>query len=189
MFVYNVLRIFLRRILFFRLEVIGEENIPGEGPVVLASNHISNWDPIIIGAAISKRRIYYMAKEELFKIPVLASIVRYLGAFPVKRGKGDRKALKWAFGILADNKLLGLFPEGTRSKTGELQPFQSGAAMLALKGKAQVIPTFIVGSKKVVFGEPITEHLDLDTKVTSQDIDKLNAELEGRVRELKAHFE
>jgi 1-acyl-sn-glycerol-3-phosphate acyltransferase len=91
---------------------------------------MSFWDPIVIAAVVA-RKIHYMAKEELFEHILLARLFRTLNAFPVKRGAPDRRALKTGLELLAEQKVLGIFPEGTRSKTGELSKPQHGIAMLA----------------------------------------------------------
>lgn len=102
-----------------------------------------------------------MAKEELFSVPVLGKIVPHLNAFPVKRGMSDREALRKGLGILKDGKVLGLFPEGTRSKTGEMGKGLAGAGFFALRSDAHVVPCAIIGpykafkKLKVVYGKPI----------------------------------
>ncbi|MDA5106892.1 MULTISPECIES: lysophospholipid acyltransferase family protein [Brevibacillus] len=144
----------------FRWQVIGAEHIPKEGPVILCANHISLWDPPLLGAGID-RPVHFMAKEELFRIPVLSYFITKFGAFPVKRGAGDRAAIRTALKLLEDGKIFGIFPEGTRSKTGKLGPGMPGAAMFALKSEAVVIPVAIVGPYrwfrpvKIVYGAPI----------------------------------
>ena len=150
--------------ILFRFEVIGLENIPKTGALVIASNHASLLDPPLVGTA-SSRKVYFMAKSELF-IPVMGSIYKSLGAFHVKRGGSDRTAIKYALNLLKTNEVLGIFPEGTRSKNGQLGHAGSGTLGIAGKMKAPVIPTAIIGSNlklqksfwpkiKVVFGKPI----------------------------------
>jgi 1-acyl-sn-glycerol-3-phosphate acyltransferase len=145
---------------FFRWQVIGTEHIPKEGPVILCANHISLWDPPLLGAGID-RQVHFMAKEELFHIPVISYFIKKFGAFPVKRGAGDRSAIRTALKLLEDGKIFGIFPEGTRSKTGELGPGKTGVALFALKSNAAVIPVAIVGPYKlfrpitIVYGKPI----------------------------------
>jgi 1-acyl-sn-glycerol-3-phosphate acyltransferase len=145
---------------FFRWQINGKENIPLEGPVLLVSNHISLLDPPLVGSPL-ERKVHFMAKAELFKVPGLKQLIADLGAFPVKRGSGDRAALRTVFKLLDDGKVLGLFPEGTRSKTGELEAGQSGAAVFALRSKATVIPTAVVGPYRlfrpirVYYGSPV----------------------------------
>ena len=157
----------------YRIEVIGKENIPSEGGVLLCANHISNLDPLIVGIT-TKRPVHFMAKDELFSVPVLGKIVSNVNAFPVKRGMSDREALRKGLGILKEGKVLGLFPEGTRSKTGEMGKGLAGAGFFALRSAAYVVPCAIIGPYKafnklrVVYGKPI----DMD----SVRANKLNAE-------------
>ncbi|MDM5229374.1 lysophospholipid acyltransferase family protein [Cytobacillus sp. NJ13] len=144
----------------YRFEVIGKENFPAEGGALLCSNHIDNLDPPVVGIN-APRPVYFMAKEELFKVPVLGKILPDLNAFPVKRGMSDREALRKGLGILKEGNVLGLFPEGTRSKTGQLGKGLAGAGFFALRSEAHVVPCAIIGpykafSKlKVVYGKPI----------------------------------
>lgn len=159
---YRTFRGFFRIIfsLVFRWQVIGREHIPKEGPVILCANHISLWDPPLLGSGID-RMVNFMAKEELFRIPVISFLITKFGAFPVKRGAGDRAAIRATLKLLEEGKILGIFPEGTRSKTGEVGEGMPGVAMFALKSQAQVIPVAIVGPYrlfrpiKIVYGEPI----------------------------------
>ncbi|WP_428908951.1 lysophospholipid acyltransferase family protein [Niallia sp. Krafla_26] len=145
---------------FYQYQVIGKENFPKDGGVLLCSNHISNLDPPTVGVA-APRQVHFMAKEELFSAPVLGKILPHINAFPVKRGMSDREALRKGLSILKEEKVLGLFPEGTRSKTGELGKGLAGAGFFALRSKAHVVPCAIIGSYKpfrrikVVFGRPI----------------------------------
>ena len=104
----------------YRMEVVGAEDFPKEGGVLLCANHIHNFDPLVVGIN-APRPVHYMAKEEIFKVPVLGTIVRKCNAFPVKRGKGDRESLRTGMKILKDGHVFGLFPEGTRSKNGEIR--------------------------------------------------------------------
>src|SRR5690625_70934 len=100
-------------ILFICVDIKGRENVPVRGPVILCSNHISNFDPPLVGSFL-KRSIRFMAKEELFHNKILGTLLTTLGAFPVKRGAGDRQALRKGLNILKDGEMLCLFPEGTR---------------------------------------------------------------------------
>lgn len=144
----------------YRVEIIGIENFPKTGPVLLCSNHIDNLDPPIIGIT-APRQIKFMAKEELFKIPVLKNVIHMLGAFPVKRGFADRDAIRMGLKVLKEGEVLGLFPEGTRSKTGKLGKGLAGAGFFALRSQAIVLPCAIIGpykllgKVKVVYGRPI----------------------------------
>src|SRR5690606_34937430 len=130
--------------LVYRWEIRGAEHVPSEGAVVVCCNHINNLDPPLLGSAL-ERPIRFMAKEELFKIPVLSFLIRRFGAFPVNRGAADKRAVKQALTFLKQGEVLGVFPEGTRSRTGELGAGHTGAAFIALKGKAQVVPAAVIG--------------------------------------------
>ncbi|WHY75895.1 lysophospholipid acyltransferase family protein [Neobacillus sp. WH10] len=145
---------------WYRIEAIGVENFPKEGGVLLCANHIHNFDPIVVGI-MAPRPVHYMAKEEIFRVPLLGGIVRKCNAFPVKRGFSDREALRTGLKILKEGNVFGLFPEGTRSKTGELGKGLSGAGFFALRTEAMVVPCAIIGPYKsfkrlkVVYGKPI----------------------------------
>ncbi len=144
---------------FFRPKVYGLENIPSEGPLVLCANHISNIDPPMI-ACVLPIEICYMAKAELFEIPVLKNILSSVGTFPVKRGEGDVGAMKQALRILKDKKVLGIFPEGTRNKDNEDMRAKSGAAVLAIKTNSPIRPVAVRGKmtlfsrNEVIVGKP-----------------------------------
>jgi len=131
-----------------RWEVKGEENLPVEGPVIVTANHISYWDPVVVGCALS-RQVFFMAKAELFRIPVLATVIRWLGAFPVHRHRLDRQALRRAQEKLEKGHVLGVFPEGTRSKTDALLKPHLGAALLAVKYGVPVLPVALQGTRGV----------------------------------------
>ncbi|MBP2240697.1 1-acyl-sn-glycerol-3-phosphate acyltransferase [Cytobacillus eiseniae] len=144
----------------YRFEVLGTEDFPKEGGVLLCSNHIHNFDPPVVGIN-APRPVHFMAKEELFHVPVLGKLVPHLNAFPVKRGMSDREALRKGLSLLKDGHVLGLFPEGTRSKDGELKKGLAGAGFFALRTEAAVVPCAIIGPYKafkrlkVVYGTPI----------------------------------
>jgi 1-acyl-sn-glycerol-3-phosphate acyltransferase len=163
---HPVVRFFLR--LLFRFQASGLENVPAGGAII-APNHISNLDPPVIGCALpTRRRIHFMAKEELFKNPVVRWVITQLCAFPVRRGTADRGAIRSTLSLLAAGELVGIFPEGTRSKTGQLGKPEAGLAMIAAKAGVPVVPTAIFGTAKVfkgghilppirvVFGQPLT---------------------------------
>ncbi|MEW6188878.1 MAG: lysophospholipid acyltransferase family protein [Actinomycetota bacterium] len=135
--------------LLYRFSVSGKENLLKTKPFIIAANHMSYVDPIVLGLAAYPRRIYFMAKEELFKIPILNWLIRELNAFPVRRGKSDKKAFQMALELLLRGKVVGLFPEGTRHR-GKLGPAHSGVAILALKTGVPVIPIAIIGTDKIL---------------------------------------
>lgn len=193
---YSVIRklfvIYLK--IFNQWKIIGVDHIPQEGPLVIVANHVSLWDPIIFACSV-KRPIRFIGKEELFKIPLIGRIFYWLRAFPVKRGQPDRNALKTATKILNNGEVLGLFPEGTRSKTGDLLPFHPGAALFALRTNAPIIVMYIQGSKttfpltlrgriKVIIGEPLYFKDLYDKKLTSEDLTNVTSQLMAEMKRL-----
>ncbi|MCR5834218.1 MAG: 1-acyl-sn-glycerol-3-phosphate acyltransferase [Selenomonadaceae bacterium] len=144
--------------LILRTKVIGAENIPNEGGFILAANHLSNWDPPFLGTFV-KREVNYMGKEELFKNPVMAAVCRALHVFPVKRGAADKTAIKTAIKILRDGNCLGIFPEGTRSKTGKMGKPETGVSLIAAMTKAPVIPAAIINTEKIFSSEKFLPRL------------------------------
>lgn len=170
--VYGILRP------IYRIEVIGRENIPKEGGVLLCANHIHNFDPPVVGI-MAPRPISFMAKEELFNVPVLGKILPHVNAFPVKRGMSDREALRTGLKVLKEGKVLGLFPEGTRSKTGELGKGLAGAGFFALRTDADVVPCAIIGPYKafsrlkVVYGKPIDMKTLRENKASAEETTEL----------------
>ena len=129
----------------YRVEVVGSENVPATGGVILASNHESVVDPFILAVA-TLREIRYMTKAELFRIPPVASTLRWLGAFPVVRGSADRQAFGEAFDLLRRGEVLGIFPQGT-SKQHRDRRWRSGAARLALATGAPIVPVRMTGTR------------------------------------------
>jgi 1-acyl-sn-glycerol-3-phosphate acyltransferase len=132
----------------FRLEVRGTKEIPESGPLIIAANHKSWLDPVAIGVAVS-RRVHFMAKEELFHIPLFASLLRALYAFPVKREVADLRALKTAIKILRSNEVLGIFVEGTRVKAEGIGEIKPGIYALAKISGATVVLCAIKGTRQL----------------------------------------
>ncbi len=121
-------------------KVVGKEKIPSDGKVILVCNHLSNWDPILL-LLTQPRRIAFMAKAELFRFKPLGWILsRVFGVFPVERGKGDSNALDAGEQAIENGDMMGIFPEGTRSRDGKLMRFKSGAALIAARSGASVLP-------------------------------------------------
>ncbi|WP_027882232.1 lysophospholipid acyltransferase family protein [Meiothermus rufus] len=187
--VYTVAKAMARVLLqaLFGLRVEGAEKIPLEGPVILASNHMSFLDPVVMGVACP-RVVSYMSRDDVFKYPILHWLLPRLYAIPVARGTGDLAAIKAAIRVLKSGMAFGIFPEGRRSRTGHIEPFKIGTAAIALRTGARIVPAAIIGSDKawpvggwprlrrpirVVFGDPIelppgkTDHQTLE-EVTRQ---------------------
>ena len=132
----------------FKITVVGRGNIPEKiGGCIIASNHVSNNDPPFIGV-VFKGKYTFMAKEELFKNRFFAWLIRKLGAFPVKRGAKDMAAIDTAIESLDKGRTFIIFPEGTRSKNGELGRPKSGVSIIAVRAKAPVIPVFVKYGRK-----------------------------------------
>lgn len=130
-----------------RMEIYGIENFPMEGGVVLASNHVSYLDPVVLGGA-SPRPLYYLARDSLFKGFLTTKFLLSCNAFPMNRDGADLTALKKAIKLLKDGNVITIFPEGTRSKDGKLQKAKEGVAMLGIKSLSKILPTRIFGSDK-----------------------------------------
>ncbi|WP_407268713.1 lysophospholipid acyltransferase family protein [Radiobacillus sp. PE A8.2] len=164
----------LLRVLY-RVKVVGIENIPKQGPVIICSNHISNFDPPLVGVTAS-RDIFFMAKEELFSKKWLRALLIKLHAFPIKRGMKDRNALRQALGILKEGNTLGLFPEGTRSKSGQLGEGLAGAGFFAVRSEAYIVPCAIIGPYKlfqplkIVYGKPMDMQAYRENKASAKEV-------------------
>jgi 1-acyl-sn-glycerol-3-phosphate acyltransferase len=128
-------------------EVRGREHVPKSGGVILASNHISFWDPVLVGTAAIREQ-HFLAKEELFRPPVMGWLIRSYNAIPIRRGMADLAGLTKAMDVLRAGRSLILFPEGTRARGGELRPARPGLGMLAVATDARVVPTCIMGSDR-----------------------------------------
>ena len=156
--------------LLFRLEARGTEHVPRHGAVLLVANHSSFLDPPLVGG-VAPRPLTFMAKAELFRIPLFGGLIRRLNARPVRREGADSGALRMALRILQDGGVLLVFPEGTRGSEGDLRAPKPGVGMLAVLSGAAVVPVFIQGSGRawprgqrlprpakvvVTFGQPRT---------------------------------
>ena len=129
-----------------RWKVNGREHLPREGGFILVSNHLSNADPPILGAAVARRRVRFMAKKELFKYP-FGIVPRLYGAFPVKRFEADLGALMNAERLLKRGEVLGMFPEGTRTRTGVIGKPHPGTALIALRSGVPVLCCSLSGTE------------------------------------------
>lgn len=181
--------------IFYRLEVIGQENIPKEGGVIIASNHVSYLDPPVLGVSIN-RKTTFMAREGLFKIPILNIFVKSF-SFPVRRGKTQPSTIKEAVRRLNNGELIVIFPEGGRSPDGKLMEPKRGIGVIAGISRATIVPAFISGTEKalpvgakflhparikVIFGKPIKVKEHPQDKETQEKICK---NITDAIKELK----
>ena len=133
---------------FFNYRVIGAENMIEEGPCIIAANHCSYLDPPLVGVAC-KRAIHYLARKSLLDVPILGPILPELNVIPVDQKNADRSALMGAIRVVRNGGAVLIFPEGTRSPDGNLQPAQPGIGMIVAKTGAPVVPVKILGSYEV----------------------------------------
>ncbi len=172
----------------YRVKIIGKENMPENGALILCANHNGEMDMFFIGYRI-KRLVHYMAKEELFRNPLFGRFFRWLGAFPVKRGKADVEAIKTSLKLLEQNEVLGIFPEGTRMKKKATNSVRAkpGIALIAQKSGAPIIPVAVSGSYKpfskikIVFGKPFSIDLDKDKKYTNSELVEISENIMSKV--------
>lgn len=139
--------------LMYKVRYEGVEHVPEKG-FVLCSNHISQFDPIFVAMKL-KPQCFFMAKEELFRFKPLALLLRALGAFPVARGKGDTGAIEKAVHLVKSGSVVAIFPEGHRSKTGELQKLKSGAVLIAAETGCGLQPCVIKKGKRKFIRRPV----------------------------------
>ncbi len=171
-----VIKAFLR--IAFRIKVEGTENIPSEGALVVCGNHQSLCDPLLL-AMCMPFELKFMAKEELFKNRLFGGLISSLGAFPVKRGTGDIGALKLAIKVLSEGHRLVIFPEGSRSPEGYMRKGKSGAALIAVKSRANILPVGVCGKYKlfsrivVRIGKPIALEEFFGTKVGAETLQNI----------------
>jgi 1-acyl-sn-glycerol-3-phosphate acyltransferase len=130
-------------------QVVGREHVPPAGPLLVVCNHLNNADPYLLSAAVT-RPICWLAKIELFRVPVLGWILRQFGAFPIDRGAADRQAIKTALALVAAGCVVGVFPEGTRSRTYHMTPGLRGAGLLVARSGATILPVAITGSERAL---------------------------------------
>ena len=180
--------------LIYRYKVIGSKNMPKQGGVILACNHLSFSDPVLLGLA-QKRRLFFMAKSELFRNKFASFIIRRLGAFPVERGAGDGKAIKTGEEILCEGNVMTIFLEGGRTKTGELMRPRSGCALVAQQTMLPVVPACITitgnpkhrFAKRVIhFSKPLTsEDMGLTAEGGRREINTATNAIMGEIRRMR----
>lgn len=169
--------------ILYRVHIHGRENEPSEekGPYIAIANHTSNIDPVLLCIAAEKQQINYMAKKELFKVPVIGTVVRWLGAFPIDRAGSDVGALRNTIEMLKQGKSIGLFPQGHRFK--EVDPSETeikpGLGLIALRSGAMILPCYIKTKNNclkmfkrtdIYIGKPVTaQELVSDMEVPKKD--------------------
>lgn len=164
--VYEFSRVVVSAMLRYlgRLDFAGVENVPPRGPVIIAANHLSNVDPVLLGA-IFPRPIVFMGKDELTKLLGMGPISRAYGAFSVRRGEADRAAIRRSLEVLESGRVLGLFPEGTRSREGALQEAKAGTGLIALRSGAPVVPVGISGTARMTPGRVLSERPEVRIRI------------------------
>ncbi len=186
--------------LFFRVKVVGRENEPDEGGFMVCANHTSATDPVVLCYAFSKNQVRFMAKKELFKVPVVNWMVGLLGAFPVDRGGGDVGAIKKSVNILKEGQCMGIFPQGHRYPAVDPRttPTKNGAALICTKAEANIVPAYIVRKNNthklfrrtwVIIGKPIPfSELNYD-KEASGEYNRITALVFDRICTLGESFD
>ena len=181
-FMLKLFSIFSRT--FFKFEVIGTENIPSEGNLIIAANHKSNLDPIFVASAVNKKRkMTAIAKEELFKNKILAKILNKVEIIPINRQNPGLGTIKRILKYIKNDYALVMFPEGTRSTTDDFNNAKAGLSLFATKAKAEIVPCTIYSSyklfkpAKIYFGKPISLEEYYKQKLTSEDHERISGEV------------
>ena len=189
---YNVIRFIVNIYMniYYKFEVVGKENVPSDGSLIICSNHIHWADPVIVACKSTNRQIHYMAKIEIFKNNFITWFLNNLNVFSIKRGEIDVAAIKNALRLLKDGKVLGMFPEGTRVKGDEEKKPEAGLGMLAVKSKAIVVPVNLRGSYKfrskitVTVGKPIYLEEYHSVKINKEGYEKISNDIMQTIRKL-----
>ena len=182
-FIVWFLYLIISKILFF-VRIEGRENIPKDRNCVMMGNHQHIFDPLMLALCVPDREIHFMGKKELWNNKLLGWAFTKVHGFPVDRGNIDMAAIRTAMNVLKEGNTLGIFPEGTRSKSGHMLPLLGGASMLALRSKCDVIPVYIDGNYRlfhpmvVRVGKPVEMADLLEGRITRETTDALTARVE-----------
>lgn len=177
--------------IFYRVEFVSIDNVPKEGAYVLCHNHLGQMDMFFIAYRL-KRLVHFMAKIELFKNPIVGTFLRSVGAYPVKRGTGDISAIKNSLRLLANGRIIGILPEGTRTRGKEMKDIKAkpGAVLIAIKAGVPIIPVAIEGNYKlfskvrIVYGKPYDLGLDKNKKYTGDELADITADIMKKIYSL-----
>lgn len=187
-----MLRVFVKwcvkvfTLILFRVKTYGQENIEKDKPYIMCANHTSNWDPPILYTA-TKREMYMMAKEELFKNKFIYWFAGKTNIFPVKRGKKDIESIKKSLKVLNENKILAIFPEGTRNGIKKNGKIQNGPAYLSARTGVEVIPVRIEGNFKpftkvrIYYGKPLDFSKYQSKKPEKEILDLISSQITSAI--------
>ena len=175
--------------LIYRVKINGIENLKDDQPIIISANHIHIFDSVIL-ATLTKRQIFFLSKKELFEKKLFAKFFGKLGVIPIDRDNTDIKAIKSCFRVIRAGNILGIFPEGTRVKTVDINNMKKGVALIALKNKVNILPIHIEGtyrifSKITVDIYPMIEINNFENMEDSEAIDKLTEELFNQIYQVK----
>ena len=183
------------------IETHGVENIPREGGVLLVSNHISLLDPVIVGSA-ANREIHFMARSNVFNVPLLGPLISVFNAYPVNRGRPDLGALRRTITLLKKGNAALIFPEGTRSFDGKLGKAHDGACFIAHRANVPTIPVYHKGAEKmmprgskrirrakisVTFGKPIDFSHIVESEIKREMYQEMGVQMMGAISSLENH--
>ena len=175
--------------LIYRVKINGIENLKDDQPFIISANHIHIFDPVIL-ATLTKRQIFFLSKKKKKKKKLFAKFFGKLGVIPIDRDNTDIKAIKSCFRVIRAGNILGIFPEGTRVKTVDINNMKKGVALIALKNKVNILPIHIEGtyrifSKITVDIYPMIEINNFENMEDSEAIDKLTEELFNQIYQVK----
>ncbi|KGF12780.1 hypothetical protein HMPREF1639_05230 [Peptostreptococcus sp. MV1] len=187
-FMCSILRFLLA--IFYRIEIIGQENIPDEGKYIIIANHKHYFDPLFMMGAVKNRRIIPVAKQEIFKVPVFRAILNKLEVIPINRANPSISTVKAILRQIKDGRVLGIFPEGTRCQDlNTFLPAKPGVALFSIKSKSDIIPMSIItnyrifSKVKVIIGQPIDMSEYYNSKVAKTEYPKISQDVFDKVVE------